>query len=326
MRYTDAGKGGMAMPIPIYVDILLCVNLYINYLLLRLTQKVLRRSFRKGRVLLASGIGAACSLIMLLPPLPGLLLFFLRLFLALAIVFVAGGERNLFYLVRQTLLFFGANVLLCGLVLLLWNLFLPNFMAVNNGVIYFNISAVALLVTTTLAYGLVGFLGRLKPKAEEKCLYRLRLHTEAGQMELQGLLDSGNSLSDPFTGCPVAVMSYQAIKEVLPEPVGPVLKKLIEEQVPPEQLPPCAALRWIPCSSVGARELLPAFQPEKLECFRHGRWEQAKEVLIAVCGRPLSGEYEALLGPQICYGPTLEEAFSPKGSGCQPVMEKGRRG
>lgn len=125
------------MPVPVYVDILLCVNLYINYLLLQLTQKVLRRPFRKGRVILASAVGAACSLLMLLPPLPGLLLFFLRLLLALAIVFLASGEKKIFYLFAKRCCFFGANVALCGLVLLLWNLFLPNFMAVNNGVIYF---------------------------------------------------------------------------------------------------------------------------------------------------------------------------------------------
>lgn len=224
MEYTDARKGGRAVPVPIYVDILLCVNLYINYLLLQLTQKVLRRPSQKGRVVLASAAGAACSLLMLLPPLPGLLLFFLRLLLALAIVFLASGEKNFFYLIRQTLLFFGANVVLCGLVLLLWNLFLPNFMAVNNGVIYLNLSAVTLLVMTTVSYGLLRLLDRLRPKTEEKCLYRLRLYTEEGQVQLQGLLDSGNSLSDPFTGCPVAVMSYQAIQPILPESLRSILK------------------------------------------------------------------------------------------------------
>lgn len=331
MEYTDARKGGRAVPVPIYVDILLCVNLYINYLLLQLTQKVLRRPFQKGRVVLASAAGAACSLLMLLPPLPGLLLFFLRLLLALAIVFLASGEKNFFYLIRQTLLFFGANVVLCGLVLLLWNLFLPNFMAVNNGVIYLNLSAVTLLVMTTVSYGLLRLLDRLRPKTEEKCLYRLRLYTEEGQVQLQGLLDSGNSLSDPFTGCPVAVMSYQAIQPILPESLRSILKKLAEEGVPPEQLPPCASLRWIPCSSVGASGLLPAFSPQKLECFRQGQWETAREVLVAVSYRPLSGEYEALLGPQICYdspplSPGARDGGAEAADSSRLLIWKGRRG
>lgn len=105
MEYTDARKGGRAVPVPIYVDILLCVNLYINYLLLQLTQKVLRRPFQKGRVVLASAAGAACSLLMLLPPLPGLLLFFLRLLLAAGHCISCKRRENFFYLIRQTLLF-----------------------------------------------------------------------------------------------------------------------------------------------------------------------------------------------------------------------------
>lgn len=78
----------------VYADILILINLYINYLLLQLTQKVLRRRFSKGRVLAASVVGALCSLIMLLPPLPGLLLFFFRLLLATGIVYLAGGENG----------------------------------------------------------------------------------------------------------------------------------------------------------------------------------------------------------------------------------------
>lgn len=296
------------MPVTVYVDILLCVNLYINYLLLQLTQKALRQRFRKKRVLLASAIGAVCSLVMLLPPLPGLLLFAIRLLLALGIMFAASGERRILLLLRQTALFFAANVLLCGVMLLLWNLFLPNFIGVNNGVVYLDISAVALLLLTTLSYGLLQLLDRLRPKAEEKHLFRLRLSTARGQVELQGLLDSGNSLADPFTGCPAAVVWYPAVREVLPEPMAACLAGAMEQRLPPEALSPCPGVRWLPCSTVRSTELLPAFFPEKLECFRQGQWQQAGEVLLAVTARPLSPDYQLLLHPEISWLPTQTDS------------------
>ena len=285
----------------VYADILILINLYINYLLLQLTQKVLRRRFSKGRVLAASVVGALCSLIMLLPPLPGLLLFFFRLLLATGIVYLAGGEKRISYLIRQTLLFFAANVLLCGLVLLLWNLFLPNFVAVNNGVIYLNLSAVTLLAMTTLAYGLLSALDRLRPKGEEKTLFRLRVSTSNGSIECQGLLDTGNSLSDPFTGTPVVVVCYRIVEPVLPEQVKAFMERVFEKKEPIQELPVCTAVRWIPCTSVGTTQLLPAFVPEKLECFDGGKWKRAREVMVALTPHSLGGDCEALLNPSLCY-------------------------
>ena len=54
----------------IYLDVLLCLNLYINYFVLRATAKLLHAKLRTGRCLLAAGVGSLFSLTILLPPMP----------------------------------------------------------------------------------------------------------------------------------------------------------------------------------------------------------------------------------------------------------------
>ena len=46
----------------IYLDVLLCLNLYINYFVLRATAKLLHAKLRTGRCLLAAGVGSLFSL------------------------------------------------------------------------------------------------------------------------------------------------------------------------------------------------------------------------------------------------------------------------
>ena len=57
------------MALVIYIDVLLVVNLYINYFLVRGTSLMLRRKVSPRRVLLASAVGAVGSLLILVPDL-----------------------------------------------------------------------------------------------------------------------------------------------------------------------------------------------------------------------------------------------------------------
>ena len=57
------------MALVIYIDVLLVVNLYINYFLVRGTSLMLRRKVSPRRVILASAVGAVGSLLILVPDL-----------------------------------------------------------------------------------------------------------------------------------------------------------------------------------------------------------------------------------------------------------------
>lgn len=78
------------------------------------------------------------------------------------------------------------------------------------------------------------------------------------------------------------MVCYRIVEPVLPEQVKAFMERVFEKKEPIQELPVCTAVRWIPCTSVGTTQLLPAFVPEKLECFDGGKWKRAREVMVAL--------------------------------------------
>lgn len=299
---------------PVYVDILLCINLYVNYILLKSTELILKVRFTRLRRVLAAAVGAVSSLLLLLPPLPWLLLFGIRIALALLIVFVAGGERRGRVLVRQTLLFFAANVVFAGAVLLLWTLFFPEFAVVNNGAVYFDISALTLIVATTVAYLLLVLWSRLRPKTARQLLLPVRIVTGQGERELRGFTDSGNNLRDVFTDTPVVIARFSSVAPLLPPGLADSIRPVVCGERSVADWTPVPGVRWIPCSTIGADCLLAAFAPQALYCLREGVWRQADRVLLGVApDRSFPGHYDLLLHPDLTFGRPSEPEESRTG-------------
>ena len=60
------------MPV-IYIDVLLALNLFIDFLLLSVTARIRRRPHRRWRTVLGALFGAACSCLIFLPDMPPVL-------------------------------------------------------------------------------------------------------------------------------------------------------------------------------------------------------------------------------------------------------------
>ena len=84
------------MPV-VYIDVLLGVNLFVNYFLLLAVGRFLHLAVRRLRLLAGAAVGAAFSLSILLPPLPAVLPTSRKKSLQLAVVLVAPETSNIFY-------------------------------------------------------------------------------------------------------------------------------------------------------------------------------------------------------------------------------------
>ena len=78
----------------IYADILVILNLYINYFLVRSAALLLRRDLSSKRCLLAAGIGAVAALSALLPELPFWAVAGIKAAVGCAVVFTAFGRQK----------------------------------------------------------------------------------------------------------------------------------------------------------------------------------------------------------------------------------------
>ena len=277
----------------IYLDVLIGLNLYITWALFNcceLLGHIRAVRWRKGLASLAGGLS---SLLILWPELGALPLILLRLGLAAILVLIAFGWNDRRRFLRTVFLFFLVNFLFAGVMIACWLIFTPTGMAIRNGIVYFHLSALTLILSTIAASlaarGLAALFFRQKP---DRLIETARLILDGSEIELRIFLDTGNRLS--HRGTPVIVCSKQRLQAVLPPEILAASEDLSAVALSNDRWK--RRLRVVPCETAAGTKLLAAFLPDRL--IR----EDGREVrcLIALTeGTFCGGEADAAAPPEL---------------------------
>lgn len=297
------------MPQIVYVDVLLALNLLMNYLLLLSGACLLRQSVRRWRLLAGAALGAVYSLIIFLPELPTPVFVLLKILFCITIVLAAYPARGLRQFGRLTACFLAANFVFAGAMMGLWLLFQPRGMVYQNGAVYFDISVPVLILTAAACYGLLTLFSRiLRRRAPENRIYSLQIELDGKTLRTKALLDTGNNLSDCFSDTPVILLEYTCARQLLPPGLREFFKRCPSDlTAPPEAT--AAGFRLIPYHCVGGTGLLPAFRPERVIISDGQAQTETRDVLIAVVKDQLSGgEFSALLNNSLIQGGKADES------------------
>lgn len=258
----------------IYADVLFVINFFITFLLLQLTERLVKRSERLWRMVLASFFGGIYSLIILVDGLEPAVSWLGRLAVALVIVLIAFRWHGAKALIKETAIFFLSNFILLGLIVGLWLLLKPAGVVINNSVVYFNVSAKALLLSALFAYVISVIALRIyNSKLAQNRLYDITVFDEGGKVRFFAFADSGNNLREPFSDYPV-IVADQALFEN----------------------PQCT--RVIPFSTISGEGFLHAFKPERVSVSASGSRYELTNVYIALSDNVRRGEYRGIINPQ----------------------------
>jgi len=198
----------------IYLDVLLIFNLYMNYLLLSLTARITHIRLVFWRGLLGAGIGSLSSLCLFLPELPFLLSGMIKFIIALLICLSAFGRKRIF---RNCLSFFGISFLVSGALYAL-AVCTQIHTVQQNGCFYFNISLSYLIGFTVIAYFLLSVIQFLYDRNQiSDHAYQITVRYRKHSVSLIGLADTGNSLTDFYTGKPVIICDGSLLGDIQPE-------------------------------------------------------------------------------------------------------------
>lgn len=229
----------------VYGDILFIINTYVTYALLRVTSLVCKAPASRLRTVAASLAGGAFSFVALLRDVPELVVALLRLLFAVFLLFVTYYPFEKKKLLKLFGGFFLVNFVFAGLMFALWLFVSPKSMLFCAGVVYFDIDALTLIVLTAVCYAVSGAVNLLlKTKAPKGTLFELEITLEEKTYSCRALLDTGNSLYEPFSSFPVIVAERRLFGG--------------DFQIPEERL------RLVPCSSVSSRSVLRAFRPDRV--------------------------------------------------------------
>ena len=272
----------------IYVDILLALNWWIDFLLLLAVRRTLGGGARPWRLAMGALVGAVSCFALFLPPLSIWLSLAIKLVAALLMVIVAfrwSGWRNL---TRRVFLLFAFSAGFAGLCGGVYYLVAPQDFYVINGVVYYAVSPVLLVGLSVVCYGflwLSDFL--MRRRAPSTSVFRTTLMVGEKQVTFPCLYDSGNHLVEPFSGYPVVVVEKGLLESLV--------------AVPPDMdsLPVGGGWRLIPYDTLGGSGLLPAFIPSQLTVVVGDAERVLPPCYVAVCDGLGRGEYRGLMGSAI---------------------------
>lgn len=269
----------------IYADILFVLNVYITYGLLLLTGLISKTELKRLRLLLSSLLSGLYSLIILLPDISENLVAMSRIPACFLLVLVGYKVINKRHFFRLTVCFFAVNFAFAGLMFALWYFFSPQNMYYNNGIVYFDINAVTLVVLTAVCWVLLKIICKIVSfKVPHNTVYDLHIYYKDEEFLCKSLLDTGNSLTDPFTAYPVIVV-YRGV-------FGSTFDgRLTDEKYLSEN-----KLRLLVCSTVGGDGLLPCFRPENVKISSlDGSFETDRAVVALTDKKLKNGDFDAIL-------------------------------
>ena len=100
----------------LYVDILIILNLFIDYFLLLSSAVLLKQNAKKLRLILASIVGSLSSLFIFLPTLPPVCMVLVKLMIGVCLVLIAFGYKTKIVFIKSVLLFFAENLIFIGII------------------------------------------------------------------------------------------------------------------------------------------------------------------------------------------------------------------
>ncbi|MGN0629931.1 MAG: sigma-E processing peptidase SpoIIGA [Ruminococcus sp.] len=265
----------------IYIDVLLILNLYVNWFLLKGTARVTHTRLTSFRCFLAAALGSLTSLAVFLPVLPlpvsiGIKLACSAVPVGAAFAFMGAMcfLRCLFVFLTLSFAFAGFMLAVCsasGTDLLIW----------SGSCIYLHFSLTALILCTSAAYFLLRVFSWVKMRfCHSDEIYEVIIRIGTHTAKLKGIADTGNSLTDCFTGKAVVIFGKESLSSI-PE---------IEE---PEKL---HGYRLLPYSTVSGSGIMPVFCPDEIIIKNVNRGTIHSTDALAVLAE---GEKSAIFSPKL---------------------------
>lgn len=231
----------------IYIDVLIVLNIYVNYFLLRITARMTHSPLTAGKCIISAVYGSLYSLLILAPQLNTFLNVIIKFFAAVTIVITAFGFQGKKRLLINTASFFSANVALAGTIYAVYTWLKPEFVHFNNSYFYIDFSLLLLVVTTAVMYFAVHIAGNfLDSTPEGTDCYRVMIKYSDKTITLDGLADTGNALTDFFSGSPVIVCDKEKFSGITD---GDNIPK---------------GFRLLPCSTISDSGFIEVFRPDEV--------------------------------------------------------------
>lgn len=279
----------------IYLDVLVIINIYADYFLLKATERLCHEKCSRLRIITASLVGGVFSLLILAPPLNFFLELAIKIFISLILTLICFGFVNLQTYFKRTAVFFGMIIVFSGVEALIYTLISPLEMHYNNGFAYINISSAIIIFSTIIAYLIIKVAQYIMyPEVFVGKTYTITITNNDIDISSSAIADSGNSLIDFFSGLPVIVCSYDICRDISPPSLPAIMDAKVDYSYADISV---QGVKIIPYSTVGNSGIMFAFKPQKI-VISDGNVEKNVRAIIGIAPQKIENN-DVIFNPKL---------------------------
>lgn len=194
----------------VYVDLVLFLNIAMDFLLLLSVSIVLKRNVKFYRIILGSLTGGV-SIIFLFISLNNFTLFLFKMLISILMVLVTFSYKNIKYFFNNLLYLYLSSIILGGGIYLLD----IQFNYKNQGLMFidssFGINILVLLILSPfIIYSYIKSMKKIRRNYSN--FYKVDLYYKNNLYKFDAFLDTGNRLYDPYKKRPIVLINTNKIK------------------------------------------------------------------------------------------------------------------
>ena len=300
--YVKQG-GGYEMN-TVYLDVLIAENTLMNLVILHITAKIASYSASKIRLVIGALVGTVYAVLALF-----IETFFAaligKILLSAVMVLVVFLPKKIKDFFKYTIFFYAVTFLFAGLSFAL--LLSGKTKAVSN-----------ILITVCVGYLMVAAIyGYIKKYQKHKEIFvEVYIQFDKNSSEgvwLPAIVDTGNSLREPFSGQPVIVAEISALKAIMPAEICDLIKENNIDYIPEHILLSIDSSQWvkrlrlIPYKAVGTENgIMTGFKADVVR-IREGREQEKNKdsvlngIVVCPCAETVfeNEDYKALLASEM---------------------------
>lgn len=299
----------------VYIDTFILENLIMNYVILHMTSRILRAKAKWYSMLAGAAIGTVCAVLSLWVEslFTALITKVIFSFFMILVSFVHLKEQSINQIaksfIKALVTFYAVTFVFAG----------ASFCMIMSG----NIKNMArYIVGLSVAYLVITYFVKVVKSrcTDETYKTTICIDFDGKNKEekwIPAIVDTGNSLKDPFTGKSVIVAEVDVLKNLLPTEILKFLNDTEEENILSLSGEICIGIKWenrfriVPYSAVGKENgILMGFKADIIKIIKNTNCEcQKKErefitlndTIICIYKNTLSkdGSYSALLAPDM---------------------------
>jgi stage II sporulation protein GA (sporulation sigma-E factor processing peptidase) len=309
-------EAGVNLYLEIYIDIIFLINLIMNIVLLAIVKMILKYQSSKFRLLLGAGVGALGACILALIPSLNTLVYFLIAYIMICyfMIYITFRGLTLKLRLRAIIMLYISTFFLGGVMnsLYYYTKLGFYFRELIQGRLFQNQSTTYFILTFIVGLAAVSafimILQNLRTGGLN--LYKTELSYGENSVQIIGLLDTGNSLYDPFYKKPVMIAEFSAIEPLLTVRQSGLLLSMLNtvegNQNRNSSSLACSLeeeedqlnIMMIPYHSIGKNNgILPAIVMNRVVIWNGDEKIQSEKVCVAVRSEKLSkgNEYQIIL-------------------------------